>query len=275
MRAFSGVVWLVPALAFSVGSTLSLGHQLDPVKPNDQSTTQRETPVASGDEPPPQLNLFGGTGINLANTDGRCRMHLWFRGQFRYFYPFDDAPTTPEGFEQPAVSSIVVRRARIKLKGNAYRTWLKYYFEYDFVINKLLDLRFTLSRYRWLQLRVGQWKVNYNRERADSSGRQEFVDNINRTTTDLRGTYVQVGLFPWSLTRRVPKPLELAFRYAWVDPDRSRHDNASREIMMAANWFFAGHDNKLTFDISRLAMEQPKGSRLVRNRFRAQWDISF
>jgi hypothetical protein len=132
-----------------------LGHQLDPVKPNDQSTTQRETPVASDDEPPPQLNLFGGTGINLANTDGRCRMHLWFRGQFRYFYPFDDAPTTPEGFEQPAVSSIVVRRARIKLKGNAYRTWLKYYFELRLAMEQPKGSRLVRNRFR------AQWDISF------------------------------------------------------------------------------------------------------------------
>jgi hypothetical protein len=46
---------------------------------------------------------------------------------------------------------------------------LKYYLEYDFIVPTLLDLHFTVSKVPWLQLRVGQWKVTYNRERVDSS----------------------------------------------------------------------------------------------------------
>jgi hypothetical protein len=88
---------------------------------------------SSDEEQPPKINVFDSTGIELKSSDSRYAMHLWFRGQFRYSYPFDDGLTTAEGFEQPAKSSFDVRRARIKLKGNIYRPWLKYYFEHDFV----------------------------------------------------------------------------------------------------------------------------------------------
>jgi phosphate-selective porin len=180
---------------------LNTGASYPPLGQDDdknRKTTPPSTQI-SDQETPPEVGVFGTTGIDVASSDGRYRLHLWFRGQFRYSYPFDDAPTTAGGFEEQAISSSAVRRARLKLKGNIYRPWLGYYFEYDFVNNQLLDLRFTLSRYRWLQLRVGQWKVNYNRERADSSGKQQFVDRsiVNREFTVDRQPGVMVGGRLW------------------------------------------------------------------------------
>ena len=52
------------------------------------------------------------------------------------------------------------------------------------------------------------------------------------------------------------------------------HDDR-REITVAANWFFSGHDNKLTADVSRLTIGQPGVDTLDDTRFRVQWDISF
>jgi len=45
-------------------------------------------------------------------------------------------------------------------------------------------------------------------------------------------------------------------------------------VDLRRNWFFSGHDNKLTADVSWLALEQP-GARPSRHRFRFQWDVSF
>jgi hypothetical protein len=44
---------------------------------------------------------------------------------------------------------------------------------------------------------------------------------------------------------------------------------------LGANWFFAGHANKLTVDFSRLSLDQITGSDLVDYRVRVQWDVSF
>lgn len=372
------------------------------------------------EEQPPLSSALGSLGLDIKTADGRYRMHLWFRGQFRYSYPFEDAPTSASDFEEPAASSIDVNRARIKLGGNVYQTWLKYYLEYDFVVPTLLDLHFTVSKVPWLQLRVGQWKVTYNRERVDSSGKQQFVDRsivnreftldrqsgvmvgghvfpgrradswyflgvfngnginasnddgsmmwmaryqwhpfgrelpfsqsdvefhekpaatlafgavknrgpftrfstngggqldgfepgeaerydlrqlveetafkyrgfsfqhefhwkdvedrVNQTTTNLRGSYVQAGYLPWARSERALQPLELAVRYAFVDPDSSRPGDSRKETTFGVNWFFARHDNKLTFDVSRLSLEQVESPPLDDSRVRLQWDISF
>ena len=48
--------------------------------------------------------------------------------------------------------------------------------EYDFVRAALLDLRVSFKALDELQFRVGQWKVPFNRERIDSSGKQQFAE---------------------------------------------------------------------------------------------------
>ncbi len=372
------------------------------------------------EETPPAVSILGKTGIAFASEDGRHSIHLLFRGQLRYSTPFDTPPLTPEQFEREDVSTFDLRRVRLKLGGNVYREWLGYYLEYDFKSNALLDLRFTLSPRPWLQFRAGQWKANFNRERVDSSGRQQFAersivtrvftvdrqpgvmlfgrllpgrradswyylgvfngngrnainddtsmmwlvryqwnflrrdlrfsqsdvefhekptgslafavvgnespytrfssggggqlpgfeegvagqygllqyveetalkyrgfslqhefhwkeieDNINETLTRMRGTYIQIGYFPWGDSERALRPLELAGRYAWVDPDTTIREDDRREWTLAANWFFSGHDNKLTLDLSRLEQDVPSAATLHDNRIRFQWDISF
>jgi hypothetical protein len=104
---------------------------------------------------------------------------------------------------------------------------------------------------------------------------KRIVDNVASTTTNLRGSYVQSGIFPWSLAKWFPQPLEFAARYAFVDPDTSIPGDRRTEIVVGSNWFFAGHDNKLTADYSWIALQQPGGPDLKDQRFRAQWDISF
>ena len=47
------------------------------------------------------------------------------------------------------------------------------------------------------------------------------------------------------------------------------------EKTFAVNWFFHGHNNKLTFDVTRLETTLPTGSDDDGWRGRVQWDISF
>jgi hypothetical protein len=73
----------------------------------------------------------------------------------------------------------------------------------------------------------------------------------------------------------IPTPLEVAFRYAWVDPDTARPDDEQQETIFGANWYFQGHDNKLSFDLSWLTIDDPEGPRAEDVRVRLQWDVSF
>ena len=53
---------------------------------------------------------------------------------------------------------------------------MEIYSEYNFPTDSLLDYRATWRLREHLKLRFGQWKSDYNRERIDSSGKQQFVD---------------------------------------------------------------------------------------------------
>ena len=102
---------------------------------------------------------------------------------------------------------------------------------------------------------------------------------MNGTEYELTGGYVQAGYFFHNVFPEFPEELELAFRYAFVDePNRTDLvlENERTETTFGANWFFNGHNNKLTLDFSRLDLDD---SFLAMgesdNRLRFQWDVSF
>jgi len=380
-------------------------------------------PVDEGDSSAGEAETFkvieyGSKGLDIRSRDGNYHAHIEWRAQLRFTSRNFDDPIAPNPEEQ--TGQFVVNRARFKMGGHAYRPWLTYYFEYDFVRSALLDLRFTLQASDELRLRVGQWKVPYNRERVDSSGKQQFAersivtpwftldrqqgaalfgrlwkgtradswynvgvfsatgrggsggvekplllgrwqwnflkrdlpfsqcdigyrekpaasiavagaswqgpfttfstkgggelpgypvgesdtykvrqtmietafmlhgfswqqeyhwktvdDTVAGTTRDLEGWYAQAGYFFHALVPKFPKPLEMALRVAEVDSNTSVVDDAENEWTLVFNWFFAGHRNKLTFDISRLHDRNEEVGRRWENRVRLQWDVSF
>jgi phosphate-selective porin len=296
-----------------------------------------------------------------------------------------------------------------------------YYLEFDFITPALLDLRFTLKPTDAFQFRFGQWKMPYNRERVDSSGKEQFVERsvvnafftvdrqqgaalygrlwkgrladswyniaVNNATgrggkgtverpmvlgrwqwnvlkrdlpfsqsdfaykkpaasiavaganwrgpyttfstqgggdlpafpvgeddqyevdqamietafqghgfswqqeyhwkrvedtesgriTELQGYYLQAGYFFHALAKGFPRPLELAARWAEVDTNVSAGavDDRLQELTFAANWFFAGHRNKLTLDFSFLRREANEPDERRERRLRLQWEVSF
>ena len=103
---------------------------------------------------------------------------------------------------------------------------------------------------------------------------KEVDDTINQEITKLRGAYIQSGYFLHGLIKAMPKGIELAARYAFVDPNTARPDDLRQEYTAAVNWFFNGHDNKLTLDFTRLTLETDEGQ-LSDKRVRLQWDITF
>ena len=365
-------------------------------------------------------------GFDIQTRDGKFEMLIQNRLQFRYSYPQESDRFTnalPAVFDDKDTSSFRVRRARIKVGGHGFVPWLKYYVEYDWVSNTLLDYRLDIAKFKWATLRVGQWKIDYNRERVDSSGAQQFVERsivnapftldrqvgarlgghlfedtyaylvynigvftgvgINQTHNDDKnmlymgriqwnflgrdvpfsqsdpgytplpigsiafagahnitdriafpetsrandflgvavvdgrfevnqgvqefafkwnwlsiqeelhvkkvidwsrssdgtsyGAYAQVGYFPHALVDVIPKPLEFAYRYAFLDPGDGPlgsliGNQTRREHTFGVNWFFAGHRNKLSLDYSHLSRD---GGATPIDRVRLQWDVSF
>jgi hypothetical protein len=103
---------------------------------------------------------------------------------------------------------------------------------------------------------------------------KQIDDTASGRKTRLVGAYAQAGMFFSELHGGFPEPLELAVRVAGVDPDRDRSGASIREFTLGANWFFDGHRNKLTLDLSRidrrLAPDTDRSGRI-----RLQWDWSF
>ena len=361
---------------------------------------------------------YGKDGLDIRSRDGNFAAHIDWRAQLRFTSRDFDDPIAPNPDDREG--DFAVNRARFKLGGHAYRTWLTYYLEYDFPRSALLDLRFSLKARDELQLRVGQWKVPLNRERVDSSGKQQFAERsivtpwftldrqqganvygrlwsgrradswynlgvysgtgrggvgsnerplvlgrwqwnflkrdlpfsqcdlkkherptgtiavaaaswqgpytafstagggalpgfpvgnkdsykveqavletafmyrgfswqqeIHRKrvetvatgkTTELEGWYAQVGYFFHGVFEWFPKKLEIAIRLAQVDPDVALEEGHLGEATMAFNYFFYGHRNKLTLDISRINDRSGEPGKRWENRVRLQWDVSF
>ncbi len=123
-----------------------------------------------------------GNGLELSSQDGRFKMVPRFRVQFRTEV---EAESTNE---DPANTTFMLRRARLQFKGNLFGKYNKYKVEFAFSPRDLgfkdgrptktpvLTWYAQFAQLRDLQLRVGQYKVPFNRQRVVSSGNLELVD---------------------------------------------------------------------------------------------------
>lgn len=361
-------------------------------------------------------------GLRIKSEDGNFAARIRWRAQSRFTaVDSDELFGEEDGVDEEA--GFRIRRSRFKLDGHAYRPWLKYYLEYGISGGFLLTLQLELQKHDEFGVRLGQYKVPYNRERVDSSGKQQFADrsvvnrnftidrqsgvnfqghlfagtrgdskydfgfytgtgrggdleddedpmyvgrwqwnflkrnlpysqsdikgrdpaaslavaaasNIGRFTrwsssgagqlpgfedagpgederykteqwmaefayqgrglslqseyhfkqvddrvdnieTELDGYYAQVGYFFHEAFPSFPKKLEFAFRVAEVNSKEGVVIPEEEEKTFAVNWFFHGHNNKLTFDVTRLETTLPTGSDDDGWRGRVQWDITF
>ena len=103
---------------------------------------------------------------------------------------------------------------------------------------------------------------------------KEVNDKVNLATRTLTGAYFQAGYFFHHLWPEFPEPLELAARVAAYNPDTDLSDDVLYEYVVAANWFFNGHLNKLTSDLTFFSYNFAEFGKRDRWRFRIQWDFS-
>ncbi|AFM14282.1 porin [Turneriella parva] len=378
---------------------------------------------------------YGDKGLTFDTGDGKFGLTMQHRLQFRYAYPFDADPRTLTDLDAEG-HSFLVRRARFKVNGYAYKKWLKYNMQYDWSQPVLRDFSIDVARFSWATLRIGRAKVLYNDERVASSGRQQFVNrsilndvftvdrqqgvqligrvlentpadfnymvgvfsgrgvgerlnddasmmyaarlqwnavgdpiewsqsddkytqrlNLNiafgaatnksnctafetdavscrrlpgsnypppastpgaqagmfkvdqgvfeirsvykglyfkheshvkrvidqSVTTnawprdaEMWGALVQLGYFPHAVIDWVPSELEVAGRVAWVDPNIAVSGNNQNEYTGILNWFANSHNNKISFEVSQLVLQNPAGGNSTEQRYRSQWEFSF
>jgi phosphate-selective porin len=128
---------------------------------------------------------YGEKGWQFSTADGKYMMQIQSRLQFRFASPFDTDPVTFEDYIDTDQHIFKINRARLKIGGIAFKKWLKFYWEYELAASVMLDFRLMIEKYSFLKLKVGQWKVQYSRERIISSGRQQLAERsiINRAFT--------------------------------------------------------------------------------------------
>ena len=135
-------------------------------------------------------------GFHFESQDGQFSTNLQWRAQLRFHKGIRSDPRDDGDFSPDAINNFEARRLRMKIGGHGYDV-VKYYFEIDLQparsitgeshssAVRVIDWRIDFPLTKWLGFRVGQWKINYNRERVDSSGRQTFVERsiVNRVFT--------------------------------------------------------------------------------------------
>lgn len=118
---------------------------------------------------------YGDKGLEYESPGTGTFLWLGLRLQGRYD-SLPGSPSEPADLEVSDTGEFDLRRGRIKGGGHLFEEWLQVYSEYDFPSDTLLDYKLTLRPHERFGFRVGQWKSEFNRERIDSSGKQQFVD---------------------------------------------------------------------------------------------------
>ena len=185
---------------------------------------------------------YGDRGFELKSHNNKFKLQIQSRFQFRYYNPYNNDPYE---VEQNSKQGFALNRARLKVGGNAFQPWIKFYWEYELSAANLLDFRFMIEKYRFIKLKVGQWKVHYNRERIISSGKQQTVERsiITRPFTVDR----QQGV---SLYGRLGKNLS-DFNY-WISvfngTGRGSKKNDDKHLMYMARlqWNIFGRELKFS-----------------------------
>ncbi len=121
-----------------------------------------------------RFNYHGGKGFEFRDHSGNYLMQIIWRVQFRMAYPSDEDFIVPN--EPEKTMYLGINRARMKVGGHAFNPNLKYYLEYELSQSKLLDFRIMFAKSPAFNIKVGQWKTQYNRERVISSGKQQTAE---------------------------------------------------------------------------------------------------
>ena len=157
---------LMPAIVGAAVAALAAPSPL-----NGQTST--EAPPDTTRQQGPRVG-HGPRGVEIETGDGRFLIEIQPRLQFRYTAgSLGDTVLADRVVDGPTLG---IRRARLKIGGHAFTPDLTYFFEYELKANALLDFRAQVRIRPWLSLKVGQWKLHFNRERVISSGRQQMMD---------------------------------------------------------------------------------------------------
>ena len=162
------------------------------------------------DPVPPVQTIVWRDGKTRITTD-LAYLEISNRVQVRYTF-LDPSENTPliAGTEKAGdpLSSFRIRRAKFKLEGWMFKTWLTYETQLNwpaistanlgaFLEDAAFDIDFTKGRGQF-RLHVGQFKPPYGAQELTSSGNQQFVDRALVSNTFFRGR--DLGMAAWGAT---------------------------------------------------------------------------
>ena len=137
-----------------------------------------ELPSAAAKAASPLLSAKWGKGVAFRSPGGDFELSLRGRMQLRGTFAFPGEGSTGKRYDE-----FVVRRARLVVRARYTEEWHAYLqlafsnqdMEPD-APNVLRDANATWARFRDLNVRVGQMKVPFDRQRVISSSAQQFAD---------------------------------------------------------------------------------------------------
>ena len=97
----------------------------------------------------------------------------------------------------------------------------------------------------------------------------EGVGQTNNATVISNGFYAQVGYMV------LPKQVELAMRYAWMDYNRATPNNNQTEVSGAISWYPQGHNLKIQGDITAQNVQSTAALSYDNMIYRVQTQINF
>jgi len=193
------------------------------------------------------------SGFRFETRDGNWRTDLQWRAQTRFTTPYRSDPRQISNFNGETQNNFEARRLRMKIGGRGFKPWLSYYFEVDLQPSRdtddsssassarVIDWRIDIAKWDWGGIRLGQWKVDLNRERVDSSGRQQFVERsiANRVFTIDRQVGVQLRGHVFKET-----PADMRFWAGVFNGEGRSVNNTDNDLMYMGRlqWNFLGRD---------------------------------
>ncbi|GAN33928.1 MAG: hypothetical protein DYG83_13195 [Candidatus Brocadia sp. AMX2] len=139
---------------------------------DNQSAEETNKSVADTSSSYVRVGYETGKGFYLNTVDDKYLLNIHQRTQLLYTFTDNDCSED--------VSSFRIRRQRVNFEGHVFTSNLTYEVEWDLFAEsgrgELKDAYINYKLADWLQLRGGQWKVPYNRQKMISSAKMQFVD---------------------------------------------------------------------------------------------------
>ncbi len=84
-----------------------------------------------------------------------------------------------------------------------------------------------------------------------------WAEGVGQST---KGTVVSKGFYTQAGYMIIPKTVELALRYAWMDYNQSARDSLKSEVQCAASWYVNGHNLKVQTDVTKSYVQKNSDS---------------